>query len=343
MRQPSIRLSCFAIALICLMAATADGEVNIDQPGAILVFPKIVSNDIEDTTIQITNATGFAVSARCFFIDGRPDVISQQPTWLVTDFQTTLTRFQPTVWVAGQGLPPVPADGRPDDLYPGPIPPVSVGFIGELLCIVVDESERPIPRNALIGEATITNRANTSTRKYKGIAVPGLPGNNGDNTLVLNDVEYSSCPRAILFNHFFDDAPDPITGAPLRSRLIAVPCSLDLENSVPGTSRLAIEVYNEFEDKLSTALTVVCFEDINLSAIDNATDPELSIFNFAIQGTIVGQTRIRGAIDADTEHGHGIFVIAEEMREGSTSAEAVNVHFIGGNLQADVMVLPDPF
>lgn len=337
------RLPRCVIALSWLLATGAGAEITTDQPGAILVFPKIVSNDIEDTTIQITNATGFAVFARCFFVDGRPDAISQQPTWLVTDFQTTLTRFQPAVWVAGQGLPAVAIDGRPDDLYPGPIPPVSVGFIGELRCIVVDESERPIPRNALIGQATITNRIDATTRKYTAIAVPGLPGNNGDNTLVLDDVEYSSCPRVVLFSHFFDDAPDPITGAPIRSRIIVVPCSLDVENSVPGSARLAIEVYNEFEDKLSTALPVVCFEDIALSAIDNATNPALSIFNFALQGTVVGHTRIRPALDANTAHGHGIFVIAEETRQGSPAGESLNVHFIGGNLQADVMVLPDPF
>lgn len=343
MGRTLLRSYCALLALSSLFAAVTGAEITTDQPGAILVFPKIVSNDREDTTIQITNATGFEVFARCFFIDGRPDAISQEPTWLVTDFQTSLTRFQPTVWVAGQGLPAVPIDGRSDDLYPGPIPPVSVGFIGELRCIVVDESERPIPRNALIGEATITDRVTAATRKYKGIAVPGLPGNDGDNTLVLDDVEYSACPRVILFNHFFDDAPDPITGAPVRSRLIAIPCSLDLENSAPGTSRLAIEVYNEFEDRLSTALSVVCFEDIELSSIDNATNPQLSIFNFALQGTVVGQTRIRPALDADTDHGHGVFIIAEESRGEGSTTEALNVHFIGGNLQADVMVLPDPF
>jgi hypothetical protein len=338
-----MRSACIALAGVGLWVAVARAEVTTDQPGAILVFPKIVSNDEEDTTIQITNATGFRVFARCFFVDASVDPISQDPRWLVTDFRTTLTRLQPTVWVAGQGLPAVPNDGRPDDLYPGPIPPVSEGFIGELRCIVVDESERPIARNALIGEATITQRADGATRKYRAIAVPGLPNNNGDNTLLLDDVEYSSCPRAILFNHFFDDAPDPITAAPLKSRLIVVPCSLDMENSVPGTSRLAIEVFNEFEQMLSTALPVVCFEDIELSTIDNASSPELSVFNFAVQGTIAGHSRIRVVIDADTHHGHGVFVIGEERREGGVTEEALNVHFLGGNLQPDIMILPDPF
>lgn len=343
MQRAWIGSACLALAAVSLCVTTAAAEVTTDQPGAILVFPKIVSNDDQDTTIQITNATGFRVFARCFFIDASTDPISQEPTWLVTDFQTTLTRLQPTVWVAGQGLPVVPIDGRPDDLYPGPIPPVSVGFIGEMRCIVVDESERPIARNALIGEATITQRSTGATRKYRAIAVPGLPNNNGDNTLLLDDVEYSSCPRAILFDHFFDDAPDPITDAPLRSRLIVVPCSLDMESSTPGTSRLAIEVFNEFEQKLSTALPVVCFEDIALSAIDNPSSPDLSVFNFATQGTVVGHSRIRVAIDADTDHGHGVFAIAEERREGGVNDEALNVHFLGGNLQPDIMILPDPF
>jgi hypothetical protein len=331
--------------MVCVLLcfSPAHGEVTTDQPGAILVFPKIVSNDDEETTIQITNATGFEVFARCFFIDGRTDPLTQDPTWLVTDFQISLTRLQPIVWVAGQGLPAVPTDGRPDDLYPGPIPPVSVGFIGGLRCVVTDESERPIPRNALIGNATIIDRATGGARKYTAIAVPGLPSNDGNNTLRLDDVEYSSCPRLILLNHFLDDVPDPITSAPVGSRLIVAPCSFDLETSEPGLSRLQFDVVNEFEQRLSTALTITCFEDIALSEIDNASNPSLSIFNFALQGTVVAQTRIRPVVDADTDHGHGVFVIAEEHRAMDMSAVVLNVHFIGGALQADVMILPDPF
>ena len=116
-----------------------------------------------------------------------------------------------------------------------------------------------------------------------------------------------------------------------------------MENSNPGSSRLAIEVFNEFEQMFSAVLPVTCFEDTELSAIDNASSPELSVFNFALQGTVVGHSRIRVAVDADTDHGHGVFVIAEERREGTVTEEALNVHFLGGNLQADIMVLPDPF
>ncbi|HYD48292.1 MAG TPA: hypothetical protein VEB21_08095 [Terriglobales bacterium] len=326
-----------SLLVIALFSSVAHGEVSTDQPGAILVFPKIESSETTDTIIQITNNSGNRVFARCFYIDGR--VTGELPTWLITDFQTTLTRQQPTFWVAGIGLPAVPPD-RPEDLYPGPIPPVAAGFLGELRCIVVDESENPIGRNALTGEATLIDRISGSTRKYQATAIRGFPANDGNNTLLLNESEYSSCPRLLLMNHFFDDAPDPLLAVPIRSRLTVVPCSMDLESSVPGQALLQFDVFNEFEQRLSRSLAVVCFETVELSRIDSS-QPQLSIFNYALQGTLVGFSRIQPVADDDSEHGHGVLGILEEVR--GEHAAAANLHFIGGNLQTDVVVLPDPF
>ncbi len=337
-------LVCFIAALLSLPLPTY-AEVSTDQPGAILVFPKVVSDENQETIIQITNATGSRAFARCFYTNGAPDPETGQPLWRLTDFQITLTRLQPTVWVAGDGLPPVPPD-RPRDLYPGPVPPVGLGFVGELRCVVVNESESPVSRNALTGEATLIDRnAPHSTRKYQAIAIPGLPQNNGDNTLLLNDVEYSSCPRVLLLNHFFDDAPDPVLHAPItiQSSLTFVPCSADLEQTVPGTATLQFEVLNEFEQRLSASTTLNCFSDVALSALDGKTQRERSIFNFASQGTLVGQTRIRPVLDASTSRGHGVLAIAEEFRDGRRIGSALNLHFIGGNLQADVYVIPSTF
>jgi len=318
------------------MAVTsADAEISTEEPGAILIFPKIASDQTQDTIIQVSNAAGAQVFARCFYINGALDE-NNQPLWSVTDFQLTLTRQQPAVWVAGEGLPTQPPD-RPKELYPGPIPPVGVGFIGELRCVVVDTNETPVSRNVLTGEATIIDRITHATRKYQGITVPGLPGNNGDNTLLLNDVEYSVCPRVLLFNHFFDGAPDPVLNTPIESSLTFVPCSMDLERTVPGTATLQFNVANEFEQRFSASFPLTCFADLNLSDISQ------TIFNFALQGTLVGQTRIRPIVDADTDHGHGILAIAEEFRDDRQTGAALNLHFIGGNLQADVIALPSPF
>jgi len=329
----------FAIGILpALLAAhlPAYADVSTDRPGAILVFPKIVSDRDRETIIQVSNNTGSRVFLRCFYTDGR------DPAWLMTDFQITLTQLQPTVWVAGEGLPAVPSD-RPSELYPGPVPPVTDGFEGSLRCVTVDESERPIGVNALTGEATIIDRASGTTRKYSGTGIQGYAANNGDNVLLLNETEYAACPRVLLLNHFFDGAPDPVLDSPIATRLTFVPCSIDIENSVPGAATLQFEVFNEFEQRLSTSLPVDCYADIALTSIDRASQPELSIFSFALQGTLVGLSRIRPVIDARTNTGRGMLAIAEELREGGSIVSSIQLHHIGGNLQADVMVLSEPF
>jgi len=322
------------IALL-IAARSVIAEVTTDQPGAILIFPDIVSDQVQDSIIQVSNAAGAQVFAHCFYINGATDE-NDQPLWSVRDFQITLTRQQPTVWVAGDGLPTQPPD-RPPDLYPGPIPPTGNGFTGELRCVVVDDNETPTSRNVLTGEVTIINRITHASRKYRGIAVPGLPGNNGDNTLLLNDVEYSSCPRVLLFNHFFDGAPDPVLSTPIESTLTFVPCSMDIEHSIPGTATLQFSVINEFEVRSSASIPITCFAAVALPDINR------TIFDFAQQGTLVGQTRIRAVVDADSGHGHGVLAVAEELRDGGQTGAALNLHFIGGALQPDVIVLPTNF
>ena len=329
------RLPLLLSVALLIAAHSAIAEVTTDQPGAIIIFPKVVSDQVQDSIIQLSNAAGAQVFAHCFYINGATDQ-SGEPLWSVRDFQIVLTRQQPAVWVAGQGLPTQPPD-RPADLYPGPIPPTGDGFIGELRCVVVDDNETPTSRNVLTGEVTIIDRISHASRKYPGIAVPGLPGNNGDNTLLLNDVEYSSCPRVLLFNHFFDGAPDPVLSTPIQSSLTFVPCSMDIEHSIPGSATLQFSIINEFEVRSSASIPITCFSNLTLPDINH------TIFDFAQQGTLVGQTRIRAVVDADTGHGHGVLAIAEEQRDGGQIGTALHLHFIGGALQPDVIVLPSNF
>lgn len=332
--KPSRRI---LVALLLATTSPARGLVGTNEPGAILVFPKITSSASQETIVQISNASGANAALRCFYVDASRPPDQPNDLWAVKDFQVKLTRQQPTVWVAGTGLPPLPPPGLPDDLYAGPIPPVSSGFLGELLCVLVDAAESPISRNVLTGEATLIDRDTRATRKYQAVAVQGLAGNNGDNALRLDDVEYSSCPRLLIFNHFFDGAPDPILTSPIRSNLTFVPCSTNLEESLPGSASLQFNVSNEFEQRFSASLAVNCFADVALSTVSQ------TIFDFAKQGSLVGQTRIRPVVDAHTEHGHGVLGIAEEFRDNGATGSALNLHFVGGALQPDLIVLPNPF
>lgn len=326
---------------ILFSVATASAEVSTDQPGALLIFPKVVVDNDRDTLVQISNASGGPVAARCFYTNPQIDTDSGELVWLTVDFRIVLTRLQPTLWLASEGRAVTPTD-RPEALEPGPVPPVSPGFVGELRCIVVGDEEQPITRNALTGDATILNRATGEALRYQAVSVNALPRNNNDGTLLLNNVEYSACPRMLLLNHLFDDALDPVLQTPVKTNLTVVPCSIDYERSIPGTASLQFDVVNEFEQRLSASLPVVCFADLPLTEIDS-DDPTRSIFNVAIQGTLAGQTRIRPVPDGDTAHGHGVVAIAEQFHAAPSGGTALNLHFISGNLQGDVVVLPRLF
>jgi hypothetical protein len=318
-------------------------EAGTNQPGAIAIFPKILRDNTSDTVVQLANATGSPLLLLCIYVNGAPDPVSGRPLWTITDFQIRLTRQQPVLWLVSQGLSAVPTDGRPLDLHPGPIPPLPEGFIGELRCFTIDDQERPVSRNALIGWATIVGRQTGAARKYAAFTLRGLAENNSDLNLALNDIEYSSCPRILLLDHFYDQAPDPVTGTPVRSSVTFVPCSADYEHSAPGSSTLLFETFNEFEQRLSTSLRVDCFADLSLSSIDSPANPERSIFHFSVQGTLTGQTRIRPVPDRSLPFGRGVVAIAEELRNDGQSGSAMNLHWIGGALQADLIVLPSSF
>jgi hypothetical protein len=329
------------LAAILLAPAVAAAEVTTDQPGAVLVFPKIVVDASRDTIIQLSNASGAAASMRCFYTSPATDP-EDRPVWITVDFQITLTRLQPTVWLASTGRPVNPPD-RPADLEPGPVPPLANGFIGELRCVVVNDAEQPISRNVLTGNGTVVDRVTREIRRYQAIAIQGFPSNNNDNTLQLNNVEYSTCPRVLLLNHFFDGATDPVLDTPVLNNITFVPCSVDYESGEPGIASLAFDVINEFEQRFSASLPVRCFADLALSRIDSAADPSRSIFNVAIQGTLVGQTRIRPVPDGDNDHGHGVLAVAEEFHDYPSAGTFINLQSIPGNLQGDVVVLPNIF
>ncbi|MBI4517220.1 MAG: hypothetical protein HY699_15550 [Deltaproteobacteria bacterium] len=250
----------------------------------------------------------------------------------------------------------------------GRIPPAPEDpFIGELKCIQVNvgpvldpTSEEPTqgtdPDNNyggdLKGEATIIEvggGGGLDARAYNAIGIQSWQDvNNGDDILVLGSdpaagAEYAGCPSILILDHFFDDAADPVTAAPIRTTLTMVPCSEDFYTQSGGYVSTVAQmlIYNEFEQRFSTSRSVRCFDTIGLSDIASAPGPAddaRSIFNVAVQGTLTGQTRIRAVDGNNPNRGDGLLALAEETHNGVRSA-AVNVHFSGTRSRNDVMVL----
>lgn len=264
-----------------------------------------------------------------------------QPDWSVLDWEATLTPGQPIGFLASQGLNPIPCDPT----FPGPGCTGSASglilgvpedpFRGELKCLQVNDDDEPVNENDLKAEATIvstqlgTAPGITTAAAYNGIGFRSV--NSG--TLAAEDPiclgtappnvncagEYVPCPGVLHLEHFFENAPTGL-GSVATTELTLVPCSEDLGDPTvsEGFSVTAqMLVYNEFEQRFSTSAAVQCYKSVRLSDIDtqlgNANNnDQFSIFSFGIQGTVTGQTRIKGVQGPQGNLGYGILGVACE-------------------------------
>jgi hypothetical protein len=367
MVKPVRVLWTLALAAVVLlpMARVAFANVNdvsTERSGSIIVFPKVVWDGTRDTIIQIANTSNNLLHARCFYVNAAPlnPFFPPGPTNPAqcneTDFDVWLTRQQPTQWVASEGRRAfVWGSGygggdlidESGGFSPGLIPPVTLGFIGELKCVQVDASDAPLRTNALKGEATIRSLSG-DVSQYNAIAFQGNPEfGSTSNDLVLDltgnhlDGEYSACPDTLLFNHFAEGASDMVISqlgdcggspctAPISTELTLVPCSQNLENQVFGKVTVQFLIFNEFEQPFSTSTTVTCFLNLPLGQIGA---PGNNSFTYTVLGTLGAYTRI----NPNPGNG-GVIGVAEEFRSatsGSDTAAAIfNLHTEGNRFDA---------
>lgn len=356
---------------VMMVAGAAAADVSSTNPAAILVFPKLVVDSTErtDTLIQVSNTANNPVNVRCFYVNANGRCSSPPfnicnpyaentcgelsfcvPGWQETDFAFRLTSNQPIAWTLGRGRPDLPlvdSPGPKGEFNSGSIPPSPDDpMIGELKCVEVDDDERPIDRNSLKGEATVMEYGtggNADARGYNAIGIQAIENaNNRDNTLVLG-VEYNGCPNILIVDHFFDNARVPtFANDTVRTDITLVPCSQDFNFQAPQPVVAQYLVFNEFEQRFSTSRSVTCFQEIALSDIDTRIGPSddaFSIFNVAVQGTLTGQTTVRGVQTSDTTRGTGLLAVTEEFHSSGYSS-MVEAHQRGVRTQADVILLP---
>ncbi len=372
----------FAVVLGA-MAATASADVTTERGASILVFPKVISDGIFDTVIQITNTSNDVVFARCFYVNGQladptraEHPVLNPPLCTEVDFNIRLTRQQPTHWIVSRGRPVNPSDTcapgsvptcvvppgvdvNGTGIDPGAIPPVGDNFKGELKCVEVDASGSPLGGNHLKGEATIKGAPvgapagnSVDVSKYNAIGIRGteLAGAAG-NALFLNNVTgvgggmYDACPERLIVNHFAEGVQDPVAGegSAVQTFMTFVPCAEDFENQIPATVTLQFRVTNEFETPFSTSTSITCWKDIRLSDIGNT-----NIFDASVLGSTVATSDIT---PADIDDG-GVLAVLEEWRSdgaGNFARSAVNVHTEGNRFfgedgtEFDRIILPGQF
>jgi hypothetical protein len=146
----------------------------------------------------------------------------------------------------------------------------------------------------------------------------------------------------------------------LATDLTLVPCTEDFESRRLDLSQTVAQflVFNEFEERFSTSITVNCFKEVQISELDTSGDKSRSIFSAGVAGTLTGQTRIRGVVNDDNAGlgGNTLIGIAEEFRcagvtdefptcdlvdsQRLVSGAGKNLHFQGRRPQSDFIYLP---
>jgi hypothetical protein len=146
---------------------------------------------------------------------------------------------------------------------------------------------------------------------------------------------------------FFEYATTEL-GSVVTTDLTLVPCSEDLgDPSNQGNLSVTAQmlVYNEFEQRFSTSSRVECYQATRLSDIDTPAGPtgdQYSIFNVGVQGTITGQTRIRGIRGPDGDFGYGLIGVACENHAAAAggpvlATAAFNLQHVGFRSEGDAV------
>lgn len=153
-----------------------------------------------------------------------------------------------------------------------------------------------------------------------------------------------------------DEDCDALVGrVRLATDLTLVPCTQDFRTQNPELSRTTVQflIFNEFEQRFSTSRPVECFKEVRLSNVDTAQN-DRSIFSAGVEGSLTGQTRIRGVVVATEGAGNTLIGVAEEFRcrgpgfptcsftksDDLISSAAANLHFQGRRPQSDFIYLP---
>lgn len=180
------------------------------------------------------------------------------------------------------------------------------------------------------------------------LSVLCLGANSAPAGAVCGTATYAGCPSQLILNHWFDGASNGANADPITTDLTLVPCTEDLRLSgaaVTPATTVQFLIYNEFEQRFSSTTSVRCFKEARLAQLDTLPGNEnASIFSYAVQGTLVGQTTIRPVNGTELDKGHGLLGIAEEFSHGTDAfprgSDAFDLHYSGRTTgKADVVTL----
>src|SRR6185295_1901752 len=73
----------FAIPVV--IGGPARADINVDTPGSIIVFPKIVADGTRDTIVHLTNTSNMNLGVHCFYTNAYSTCVNDPNTVCTSD------------------------------------------------------------------------------------------------------------------------------------------------------------------------------------------------------------------------------------------------------------------
>jgi hypothetical protein len=181
-----------AFAAVVLLSTGAFAGSDLNEVGALLVYPLIIANGPDGTDLEtfvtITNAGPNDVILHVSYINGEDD--SYQYCY-ECDFEIPMSGndTETLIVTSGSGGTHIVAE----DLYLDLSCPWEKGMI---VVSLEDEDSQTLTDNVLLGEEVVVDYAAGSAFSIPAIPFQGNNG-NGDRTYSFDDAEYGSLPRIV--------------------------------------------------------------------------------------------------------------------------------------------------
>jgi len=265
------------LALVAVVVATvpALAGANLNEVGAVLVYPVIVGTTGQETFVTVTNAGPDSVVAHVAYINGDPTSIDDGGAGYCyeCDFDLPLTGSDTETLVITDTENGIAIESEDSGLS------LSCPFPFGMIVITLESIDGDVMTdNVLLGEEVVVNYDHGTAYSIPAIPFQGSNGGNADRELRFDDQEYAKLPRIVATDFL---APDLSGGTDDISADLAL-FTLGFERQFPPVVDCSVVGYDAQENAFSASFQFGCWTMIGLCDIS----PEFCYPNLGLFGTL---------------------------------------------------------
>lgn len=301
---------------------------DLNEVGAILVYPAIVGIPGQETFVTITNAGPTPVTAHVAYINGdtTPEGDGGAGYCDECNFDVSLTGNDTETLVITDTPTGIAIESEDTNLS------LSCPFpYGMMVVHLEDASGQVITDNVLLGEEVVVDYLSGSAYSVPAISFQGGNGGDGDRILAFNDQEYTKLPRIVAADFIAPNLPQNPQG--LSAELILF--TPGFERHYPPRVDCSVVGFDADENPFSASVQFGCWSMLDLCDVS----PEFCYPNLGLYGNqhTHGWLLLNCRVDADadgeyeTDGGvHGAIVqhaaTGAVLRRNTPGAEALTTH-----------------